>query len=395
MNGRTPTTQLNWTDEVLAELKADGRLRETKVVRRHDATHVEIDGRRVLLFSGNDYLGLSHHPEVVRAATEAMEEWGLGPRGSALVCGYTQWHQRLEQRLAQHEQTEAVLLFPTGYAANLGVLTAVSSPHTAIFSDRLNHASIVDGCRLSGATTHIYHHCDVDHLDQLMTASTAKRKVIVTDSVFSMDGDEAPLQDLVKAKDRHDALLVVDEAHATLVYGENGGGLAEAQGVVEHIDVRVGTLSKAFGVLGGFVATSQRIRELLLNTARSYVYSTALPIPIVAAALKALDLATETSHLRDRLWRNAEQLATGLHIETCGPIVPIILGAERAALKAAESLLDLGFHVVPIRPPTVPAGTSRLRIALSAQHTEDEISALLSALKRSVPSVGPVAEFSR
>lgn len=390
MNGRAPTTKLAWIDVVLSKLRADGKQRETTAVRRHDTTHVEIAGRRVLLFSGNDYLGLSHHPEVRRAAAEAAEKWGLGPRGSALVCGYSPWHEELEQKLAEHEQTETALLFPTGYAANIGVLTAVSSPQTAIFSDELNHASIVDGCRLSGATTHIYHHRDVDHLEQLLTASTATRKVIVTDSVFSMDGNEAPLRDLAELRDRHDTLLVVDEAHATLVYGNNGGGLAEAVGVVEHIDVRVGTLSKAFGALGGFVATSRRFRDLLVNTARSYVYSTALPIPVVAAALKALELATESPNLRDRLWKNAEQMATGLNHETCGPIVPIILGAERAAVKTAETLLDLGFHVVPIRPPTVPPGTSRLRIALSAQHTEADISGLLSALTRSVLSVDPV-----
>merc|ERR1740124_1971267 len=258
---------------------------------------VATDGMRLTIFAANDYLGLSAHPEVRQAAAAAALAHGSGPRGSALVCGYTHAHRELETALAALEQAEEALLFPTGYAANLAVLgTFADSPQCAIFSDELNHASIVDGARLAargaGASLHVYRHSDLEDLDRLLNASTAPRKIIVSDSLFSMDGDVADVLGLVRMRNQHGALLCLDEAHATLVFGENGGGVAESAGVGAEVDLHVGTLSKAFGSHGGFVACSRAHKQLLLCRGRPAIYSTALPLPAVAAAMASLKCAT-------------------------------------------------------------------------------------------------------
>jgi 8-amino-7-oxononanoate synthase len=369
----------------LAELSEANLERRTVAVLPLSPTEVELDGRRLTLFSGNDYLGLSGHPDVRRAVSAAAEQWGMGPRGSALVCGFTDLHAELEARLAEHEGSESALLFPTGYAANVGALVSLGSPDTAFFSDELNHASIIDGCRLAKGAVTVFRHRDVAHLEELLTGSKASRKVIVTDAVFSMDGVLAPLPELAAVKSRHNALLVVDEAHATLVYGPNGGGVAEHFGIADAVDLRVGTLSKAFGGMGGFVASNRRMREWILNTARSYIYSTALPLPIVARALAALEAATQTPALRDALWRNVALLGELLNRELHSPIVPVWLGDEKRALEAARRLLTKDLHVIPIRPPTVPPNTSRLRISLSAAHNSKQIHLLAEELKN-IPS---------
>ena len=268
---------MEWVDAALEAIEARGRTRSLVAVVPRSATEVEVGGRRVRLFSSNDYLGLSCHPAVREAAAAAASERGMGPRGAALVCGYTDLHEALEGELAELKETEASLLFPTGFMANLAAVSAVATRESTVFSDELNHASIVDACRLSRAKVEVYGHGDVDHLESLVRASTAERKVVVTDTVFSMDGDAAPLGAIVEVKRRHGCVLVTDEAHATLVFGPRGGGLAEALGVSSEIDLQVGTLSKAAGSLGGFVASSARLRALLLNTARPYIFTTALP----------------------------------------------------------------------------------------------------------------------
>ena len=345
-------------------------------------------GRRLTIFAANDYLGLSAHPAVRQAAAAAALAHGSGPRGSALVCGYTHVHRELETALAALEQAEEALLFPTGYAANLAVLGAFAdSPQCAIFSDELNHASIVDGARLAsrgaGASLHVYRHSDLDDLDRLLRASTAPRKLIVSDSLFSMDGDLADVRGLVRLRNRHGALLCLDEAHATLVFGERGGGLAESAGVAAEVDLHVGTLSKAFGSFGGFVACSRAHKQLLLCRGRPAIYSTALPVPAVAAALASLKAATP--ELRATLWKRVETFGAASGLRPHSAIVPIVVGEEAAALTASARLLRQGLLVPAIRPPTVPKGTARLRVALSAAHSHEEVLALAAAIRELGP----------
>jgi 8-amino-7-oxononanoate synthase len=370
-----------WVEEALAAIEERGRTRRLVPVVPRSAVEVEVAGRRVRLFSSNDYLGLSRHPEVCEAAAAAARERGMGPRAASLVCGYTDEHEALEADLARLKGTEAALLFPTGFMANLAALGATAGRDATIFSDELNHASIVDGCRLARARVEVYRHGDVEHLESLLAASTARRKVVVTDTVFSMEGDLAPLAEIVALRERHDFLLVTDEAHATLVFGPRGGGVAEALGVAWGVDLHVGTLSKAVGALGGYVASSARVRDLVLNTARPYVFTTALPAPVVAAARAALAVARRDAAIRERLWDRAGELGRALGRDLASPIAPIRIGDEARALAASRALLERGLHVTAIRPPTVPPGGSRLRVTVSAAHTARDVADLAEALR--------------
>ncbi|KAI5061102.1 hypothetical protein GOP47_0023607 [Adiantum capillus-veneris] len=352
-------------------------------------------GHKMILFSGNDYLGLSTHPSVRQAASKAAIEFGMGPRGSALVCGYTYLHRSLESALADLKKTEDCLLCPTGFAANMAVMTAITTvvSHAAeaddqdvvaIFSDALNHASIIDGIRLSRRQRktefEVYKHCDVDHLNQLLSNCKHDRKVVVTDSLFSMDGDFAALVELVALRKKYNFLLVIDDAHGTLLCGETGGGVAEALNVEGQVDIVVGTLSKAIGCQGGFIACSRKWKQLIQSRGRSFVFSTALPVPVVAAAHAAILVAQEEKWRQRAVWDRVSQLAkaTGLHFSS--PIAPIIFYTEERALAASRSLMLAGFHVTAIRPPTVPKHSSRLRITLTAAHTVDDVEALAAAL---------------
>ncbi len=343
------------------------------------------DGRALTIFSGNDYLGLAHHPEVKGALARSAESVGLGPRGSALICGYTDAHDALSRELAALKGTQTALLTPTGFAANLCALGALGAPGVAIFSDALNHASLIDGARLArraGATVHVYRHADLGHLSELLDASDAPRKIIATDSVFSMDGDVAPLPGLARLARAHGALLAVDEAHATLALGPGGAGAAALMGVADAVDLHVGTLSKAFGGQGGFVACSESLASLLVNRGRAFIYSTALPSPIVAGLRAALSVATRDDALRDALRARQEQVAAALGHDVPTPIVPILLGDSSRALEVSRALFEDGFHVTAIRAPTVPPNTARLRVALSAAHTAEQVDALLASLRR-------------
>jgi 8-amino-7-oxononanoate synthase len=371
---------VNWIREELANLQAIDRLRELRSLTPLDARRVLLEGREVRVFCGNDYLGLSQHPDVRAAAAAASQAHGMGPRGSALICGYTEEHRLLERDLAALKGASDALVFPTGFAANMGVLTALGGEDTAFFSDALNHASIIDGCRLARGDVSVYAHGDTADLDRLLSASTAARKIIVTDTVFSMEGTLAPLESIVALKRQHGAVLVIDEAHATLVHGAEGGGVAEAAGVAGEVEFQVGTLSKAVGALGGYVATSSEARSWLLNVARSYVFSTALPLPVVAAAREALAVVRRTPQIRRDLQDRIAQLSEGLGMALDSPIASIVLGTEERALQASASLLEAGLLVPAIRPPTVPPESARLRIALSAAHTQDDVADLLAAL---------------
>jgi 8-amino-7-oxononanoate synthase len=370
----------DWIDDALEAIESRGRTRRLVAVVPRSAVEVEVGGRRVRLFSSNDYLGLSRHPEVCEAAAAAARDRGMGPRAAPLVCGYTDEHEALEADLAALKGTESALLFPTGFMANLAALGALGGAETTVFSDELNHASIVDGCRLSRARVEIYRHADAGHLESLLAASTARRNVVVTDTVFSMEGDLAPLAEIAALKRRYDFVLVTDEAHATLVLGARGGGLSEALGVSDAVDLHVGTLSKAVGALGGYIATSARMRALVLNTARPYIFTTALPAPVVAGARAALAVASRDASLRARMWERAAELglALGRSLET--PIAPVPIGGEGRALAASRALLERGIHVTAIRPPTVPAGGSRLRVTVSAAPSAEDVAALVGAL---------------
>lgn len=352
-------------------------------------------GHKLVLFSGNDYLGLSAHPSVRQAASKAAIEFGMGPRGSALVCGYTYFHRSLESALADLKKSEDCLLCPTGFAANMAVMTAITTMITetaeaneqdvvAIFSDALNHASIIDGIRLSRRQRktefEIYRHCDVDHLNQLLSNCKHQRKVVVTDSLFSMDGDFAPLVELVALRKKYNFLLVIDDAHGTLLCGETGGGVAEAFNVEGEVDIVVGTLSKAVGCQGGFIACSRKWKQLIQSRGRSFVFSTALPVPVVAAAHAAILVAQEEKWRQRAVWERVRQLANATGFHFTSPIAPIVFHTEEKALAASRSLMLAGFHVSAIRPPTVPKNSSRLRITLTAAHTPDDVKALAAAL---------------
>ena len=343
-------------------------------------------GEALLNFSSNDYLGLAAEPALREAARAALAVHGVGTGASRLVVGDTSAHRRLEARLAAFERAEAALLFNSGYAANVGTLQALVGPEDAVFSDALNHASLIDGCRLSRARTVIYPHVEVEALERALATTPARRKLVVTDTVFSMDGDVAPLRELVAVCRAHGAALLVDEAHATGVLGPRGAGLCEALGVEEDVDVRMGTLSKALGGLGAYICASRPVVELVLQRARPLVFSTALPAALCAAAEAALHLVETDEALRARLWRNIHRFteglrALGLPAEPRSAVFPILLGEPERALEASRALRAQGLLVKAIRPPTVPVGTSRLRFCLSAAHTEAHVDRALEALR--------------
>lgn len=364
-----------WASEPLATLERESLRRKLEPLESPVGARVRIDGRELINFSSNDYLGLAAHPELVKAAHIALDAHGVGAGASRLVVGDTTAHQSLERALALFEGTEAALLFNSGYAANVGALTALFGPGDVLFSDALNHASLIDGCRLSRARVVVYPHGDVEALESLLRENPGRRRAVVTDAVFSMDGDRAPLKALREVCTRHAAALFVDEAHATGVLGATGRGLCELEGVTP--DVHVGTLSKALGSFGGFVCGSKALRELLLNRARTLIFSTALPAAVCAAAERALELVREGS-ARQKLDALRAQLGA-----KSSAIVPVMLGSAENALRVSAELREAGFLVKAIRPPTVPEGTSRLRIAVTAAHTTDDVTQLLAVLERS------------
>lgn len=378
-----------WNDHIGAaghEIRAAGRWRRIRDLDAGtpDATLVE-SGRRIVNFASNDYLGLSQHPALRAAATEAIERFGTGSGASRLVVGARPVHRELEETLAEWKGTDAALLFPTGYAANLGTLTTFAGPGVLVCSDELNHASIIDGTRLARGRTCVFRHGDLDHLDDLLARATEPLSLVVSDAVFSMDGDEADVTGLAEVCARYRALLVLDEAHAVL-----GPDTASAAATLAAADVpllRMGTLSKALGSLGGFVAGPRSAIELLLNRARSFIFTTAPTPADTAAALAAVRLlrTDEGRILLTRLRHHVDRLLPGHP----SPILPVIIGPEAEAVAASDRLLEHGLLVPAIRPPTVAPGTSRLRIALSAAHTDEQVGILVDALVRLGLRPGP------
>jgi 8-amino-7-oxononanoate synthase len=380
--------------ERLAELEELGLYRRLRMVSGPQGPRVVLDGRPVLLLCSNNYLGLADHPRVREAAADAAMRWGVGAGASRLVSGAMTAHRRLEEALAEFEGTEAALLFGSGYLANLGVVSSLVGRGEVVFSDELNHASIIDGCRLSRAETFVYEHCDVDHLAYGLRQAEGRGALIVTDGVFSMDGDIAPLAEIVELARRYDARVIVDEAHGTGALGPGGRGAVADAGLDGEVDVVVGTLGKALGSYGAYVACDAEMAQYLINTARSLIFSTALPPPAAAGALAALDLLREQPRRVDKLQANADTLRSALHhegFEVTGAqtqIVPLIVGDAQLAMRVCEAALERGVFAQAIRPPTVPEGTSRLRLAVMASHTRSELREAAQTLSRAAMAAG-------
>jgi 8-amino-7-oxononanoate synthase len=371
----------------LGALARDGLARRRRVVESAEGPHVMVDGRRYLAFCSNDYLDLARHPALVEAARRGAERYGIGAGASALISGHTRAHEALEERLARFVRMPRALHFSAGYMANLGILAALAGRGDTVFSDQLNHACLVDGARLSRAEVRVYPHLDLASLGRMLAACATRGKLVASDAVFSMDGDIAPLPELLALCERHDAWLVVDDAHGFGVLGEGGRGTLAHFGIASPRIVYMGTLGKAAGVHGAFVAGEEALIEWLLQRARTYVFTTASP-PLLAFALMAsLELIEAEEHRRarlraliERLRKNLQELPWNL-LRSETPIQPLIVGDNRAALELAAELQKRGIWVPAIRPPTVPAGSARLRITLSAAHNVEHVDELAAALR--------------
>jgi glycine C-acetyltransferase/8-amino-7-oxononanoate synthase len=379
----------------LDEIESNGLTRRMRLVSGPQGPRVVLDGRPVLLLCSNNYLGLADHPNVRQAAADAAMRWGVGAGASRLVSGTMTAHRALEERLAAFKRTESALLFGSGYLANVGVVSALAGAGATVWSDELNHASIIDGCRLAKAQTAIYRHGDVEHLAwQLARTRPAGGGVIVTDSVFSMDGDVAPLPELLDLARRHGLRLVVDEAHGTGCVGPAGRGAVADAGLEGQVDVVIGTLGKALGAYGAFAACSAQMAEYLTNCARSLIFSTALPPPVAAAALAALELLEDQPARVGKLQANADALRGELAREgfdvagSTTQIVPLIVGDAAMAMRICEAALERGVFAQAIRPPTVPEGTSRLRLAVMASHTKSELREAARTIGRAALQAG-------
>ena len=374
--------------EELAGRQAAGLRRHLHQVNGAQDRWITVDGRQALLLCSNNYLGLANHPALRAAAAKAASDLGVGAGASRLISGSMRLHHELEERLAVFKGTEAALLFNSGYQANIGTIATLVGPNDAVFSDELNHASIIDGCRLSRAQVHVYPHSDVEVLADLLARSSARRRLVVTDSIFSMDGDVAPLASICEVAERYGAMLMVDEAHATGVLGPHGGGVVEAQGLQGRVTVQMGTLGKALGSFGAFVAARRPVIDLLINAARSFIYTTALPPPVVAAASAALAIVEAEPDRRRRLADNARSLHDGLtrlRLQVSpapAHIMPVRIGDPHRAMALSEQLLAEGIFVQGIRPPTVPSGTARLRVTVMSTHTTRDIEFAVRAFQR-------------
>ncbi len=380
------TSPFDWIADELHSLEERSLIRARRKVQPLAGGRCEVDGQVLWNFSGNDYLGLADDPLVMTAVKNELKSGtGVGARASALVTGHTPLHSKLEDRLAEFKGTEAAILFPTGFAANFGTVTSLVGPEDVIFCDRLNHASLIDGARHSRARFRVYPHCELSTLrKELEKSGDFRRRLIVTDSLFSMDGDVAPLSDLAILAEEFDAMLLVDEAHATGVFGERGSGLLEAQQVKSENIVSVGTLSKAVGAQGGFVAGSRILCDWLWNTSRTSMFSTALSPVLCAAALAALERIQNQPRRRRDLLSRSESIKLELQLQgwtvpesVVGPIIPVIVGEAERAIHLASELQTLGVLVAAIRPPTVSKGTARLRISISLAHEEAGLRCLL------------------
>jgi len=369
----------DFTDQIEA-LKRRGLYRSLRRVDGEQGAELVLDGRPALNFSSNNYLGLAAHPALKKAAREAIERYGCGSAASRLISGNMALYEELEEKIAKLKNTAGALVFNSGYQANAGIIPALAGEGDTILSDALNHASIIDGCRLSRAQTIVYPHCDVAFLEDALKKAPARgRKLIVTETIFSMDGDETPLAAIVELAERHGAMIMIDEAHATGVFGPNGAGVAAKFGLAERITLQMGTLGKALGGFGAYVACGDALRDVLINRCRSFVFTTALPPPVLAAASAAVDLLYNEPQRRLALWHNIRALREGLRAagfavaESESQILPLVIGDAKKCMALSERLLEKGVFVQGIRPPTVPEGTSRLRVTAMATHTHEQL----------------------
>lgn len=373
----------------LKKLDDQHLLRRLRTISSATGPTVLLDGREIILLSSNNYLGLATHPTVVNAAIEATHRYGAGSGAARLVCGTLTPHETLENTLARFKGTEAALTFAAGYLANISAIPALIGKDGLIFADRLCHASLVDGCRLSGATFRVYRHGDMNHLEQLLARRpAAQRTLIVTDGIFSMDGDIAPMKDMAHLAERYGAEIYVDDAHGTGILGRTGRGTLEHCEVESRVPYQMGTLSKAIGSAGGYLAGSATFITYLVNTCRGFIYTTATPPGTAAAATAAIQVIEQEPERRTRLWRNRERLAQGLIrlgfrlAASESPILPVIIGDPDRAMNLAQALLTEGVYAPAIRPPTVPPATSRIRLTITADHTDEQIDRALAALER-------------
>jgi glycine C-acetyltransferase len=369
---------LSFLEEEIVALKEKGRYRSLRRLSTPQDARIVIEGEEVLNFSSNNYLGLANHPEVVAALADCAARYGVGAGASRLISGHMDVHAELEEAMARFKGAEGCLTFSAGYMANLGILSTLGDSDTTIFSDEWNHASIVDGCRLSRARVEVYRHADVTHLEDLLRASSAGRKIVVTDGVFSMDGDVAPLPDLVEVKDRYGAILVIDDAHATGVLPPGGRGTADYFGLSGRVEILMGTFSKALGTYGAYLCSTRQMVEYFINKCRPFIFNTGLPPAVAGATLVSLGLLARESDRLKALWDNErlfreEMEARGRKVKSDTAIVPILVGSDGDTMAASRALFDRGVFVHGIRPPTVPEGTGRLRLTLMATHTAEMV----------------------
>jgi 8-amino-7-oxononanoate synthase len=384
--------KVSWERE-LEDLRARGLLRTMPETEGLPGREIYVNGRSAINFSGNNYLGLAGHPALIEASREYAERWGSGSTASRLIAGNTPAHRELEEFLARWKDTRAALLFGSGYQANVGVLSSVTGENDLIISDELNHASIIDGCRLSRSAVRVYSHRDLDQLEDLLKSTGFERRLVVTESVFSMDGDRAPLKEIFELCRRWGAMLMVDEAHASGVLGPRGRGLAAAEGIVP--DIQMGTLGKAMGAAGAYVAGDGALIDLLVNKARSLIFTTAAPPAVIGSALAALRIAASDEGDRRRAalaenvsrFRELMKQATGRDADP-GHIVPIMIGGSQRTMRISRSCLEAGIFAHGVRFPTVPEGSARLRFTLMSIHTRDDLEAAARVLERVLDARG-------
>jgi glycine C-acetyltransferase len=384
-----------YLQEELDEMKKAGTFRKLVPLESEQGSKVVINGRKVIQLSSNNYLGLTSHPRLRKAALEAVDKYGVGTGSVRTIAGTLTMHEQLEKKLADFKHTEASLVFQSGFTTNQGVLSAILSPKDVVISDELNHASIIDGIRLTKAGRKVYKHVDMNSLEEVLKATQEYRKrLIVTDGVFSMDGNIAPLPEIVELAEKYDALLMVDDAHASGVLGKNGRGTVNHFGLDGRVHIQVGTLSKAIGVLGGYVASTQTLIDYLIHKGRPFLFSTSHPPAVTMACIEAIDVLLEEPELIDRLWENTRLLKRGL--ESLGfntgksdtPITPVIVGNEALSHQFSDKLLEYGVFAQGIAFPTVAKGRARVRTIVTAQHSKGELQQALDAFEKAGKELG-------
>jgi 8-amino-7-oxononanoate synthase len=380
---------LSWVDQELKQIRDKDLFRVLTELETGQSPEIEIDGKVYILLSSNSYLGLSVDPKVKKAAMEALEKYGTGSGGSRLVSGSTDLHRQLEERIAKFKKTQSSILFSTGYLANVGTISSLVGTGDLVYSDELNHASIIDGCRLSKAEIRVYRHCDVEHLKSMLKTdkSMSSKKLIVTDTVFSMDGDLAPLPEIVEIAETYGCMLMIDEAHATGVLGNRGSGATEHFGIEHRVPIVMGTLSKAVGSLGGYIAGSRKLIDFIRNRVRSYIFDTSLPASCLAASLAAIDIIENEPERREYLWRLIKKFKLRLEhiglevLPSHSAVIPVLIGEAQPALDFALKLRENGIYTPAVRPPSVPPGKCRIRATLMAKHTDGQIEEALRAFE--------------